>query len=191
MTQVDELLPIENVEEPAPRRRLGWGAIALLASVVLIAAVFGIALLQRNQGQPTSGAAPDFTVTTLNGSQIRLSDLKGRVVVLNFWASWCGPCRDEAEVLEDIWQRYQDRGVVVLGIAYTDTERNARAFIEEFSQTYPNALDIGTRISDLYNITGVPETFIIDQNGEIAQFLMVAVRPRQLDTILLDLLEEA
>lgn len=174
-----------------PRRRLGLVSIVLLAGVALVAAVFGIALLQRSQGQPTSGAAPDFTVTTLDGAQIRLADLKGRVVVLNFWASWCGPCRDEAEVLEDIWKRYQNRGVVVLGIAYTDTERNARAFIDEFSQTYPNALDIGTRVSELYNITGVPETFIIDQKGEIVKFMMVPLRPRQLDPILMELLGEA
>lgn len=158
-----------------PRRGLGPGSIVLLIGLVAVAAVFGAALLLRQQTQPTTGPAPDFTLTTLDGSQVRLSDLKGRVVVLNFWASWCGPCRDEAPALQAVWERYRDRGVVLLGVAYTDTERGARAFIDEFSQTYPNGLDIGTRISEMYHIQGVPETFIINRQGEVVRFIMEPV----------------
>jgi cytochrome c biogenesis protein CcmG/thiol:disulfide interchange protein DsbE len=154
---------------------LGRGSIILLICIVLIAVLVGIQLARQGQTQPTSGPAPDFTLTTLDGGQIRLADLKGSVVVVNFWASWCVPCRDEAPALQAIWERYRDQGVILLGVAYTDTERGARAFMAEYGMTYPNGLDIGTRISEMYNITGVPETFIIDRNGEVARFYMVAL----------------
>src|SRR6185369_4461609 len=114
------------------------------------------------------------------GSQVRLADLKGKVVVINFWASWCGPCRDEAPALQNIAEKYQDKGVVVLGVAYTDTEKGAKAFMSEFGQTYPNGLDIGTKISEMYAITGVPETFIINRKGEVAGFMMVPITEQSL-----------
>lgn len=175
-----ELLNDDIQAQPATRQGLGLGSIVLLAGIVLTAAVFGIALMRQNQVQPTSGPAPDFTLTTLDGEQIRLADLKGQVVVVNFWASWCGPCRDEAPVLQDAWEKYQDQGVVFLGIAWTDTERGARAYLEEFGVTYPNGLDLGTKISEYYHIQGIPETFIINRKGEITDFFMVQLSEQRL-----------
>jgi len=102
-----------------------------------------------------------------------LASLKGRVVVVNFWASWCGPCREEAPVLERVWQQYKNKDVVIVGVAYTDTEKNAKAYLQQFGNTYPNGLDIGTKISEMYNIQGVPETFIIDRNGNVSRFFKV------------------
>lgn len=169
MNHANDLLVNEIPEQPA-RRGLSLGSIVLLVGVVMVAAVFGLALLRQNQTQPESGPAPDFTLTTLDGGQIKLSALKGRVVLINFWASWCVPCRDEAPVLEAVWQQYKDKEVVFVGVAYTDTENGARAFLGEFNTTYPNGLDIGTKISELYNIEGVPETFIIDRDGNVAKF---------------------
>jgi cytochrome c biogenesis protein CcmG, thiol:disulfide interchange protein DsbE len=172
MTEFD-FLSDEPTEQPAPSRGLSIGSIVLLVGVVLVALVFGLALARQNQTQPESGPAPDFTLTLLDGSSVRLADLKGKVVVINFWASWCGPCRDEAPVLENVWNAYKDKGVVFLGVAYTDTDQGARQFLAEYNSSYPNGLDIGTKISELYNIQGVPETFIIDRNGEVAQFFMI------------------
>jgi cytochrome c biogenesis protein CcmG, thiol:disulfide interchange protein DsbE len=172
MTEFD-FLSDTTTEKPAPSRGLSIGSIVLLAGVVLVALVFGFALARQNQTQPESGPAPDFNLTLLDGSSVRLADLKGKVVVINFWASWCGPCRDEAPVLEHLWNTYKDKDVVFLGVAYTDTEQGARQFLAEYNSTYPNGLDIGTKISELYNIQGVPETFIIDRNGEVAQFFMI------------------
>lgn len=168
-----ELLMEPESTPSSPKRGLSLGSIVLLIGVVMVAVVFGLALLRQNQTQPVSGPAPDFTLTTLDGGQIKLSALKGRVVVINFWASWCGPCRDEAPVLESVWQQYKDKDVVFVGVAYTDTENGAKAFLGEFNTTYPNGLDIGTKISELYNIEGVPETFIIDREGNVAKFFML------------------
>lgn len=185
MTDVN--LPYETEQpEATPKQgfRLGLGSIVLLVGILLVAAVFGVALAQRNQTQPKSGAAPDFSLTTLDGQQYRLADLKGQVVVINFWASWCGPCRVEAPELQKVWDKYKDKGVTFLGVAYTDTERGAKAFIQQYSQTYPNGLDIGTKISDLYNIQGVPETFIINKEGKVVEFIMQQVNETQLSGIL-------
>ena len=176
---------LENEALHAPvKRGLSLSSIVLLIGVALTVSVFGFALARQNQTQPEAGPAPDFTITTFEGEEITLSDLKGQVVVVNFWASWCGPCRVEAPDLQRIHERYQDQGVTVLGITYTDTEAKSLAFIGEFGMTYPNAPDMGTRISDRYNIQGVPETFVIDQNGDIAQFIYAPTNEQQLSSII-------
>lgn len=190
MDNLDILEDVEELESEPRHQGLSLGSIVLLLGLALVAVIFGLQLLRQNQSQPKSGQAPDFTFTTLDGQEITLSDLRGNVVVINFWASWCGPCRDEAPDLEVIWQKYRDQNVIVLGVAYTDTERGARSFIAEYSQTYPNGLDPETRISEKYHITGVPETFIVNREGDIVFFRDEPLSEAQLSTILNDLLKE-
>lgn len=115
-------------------------------------------------------AAPDFTLPRLDrGGELTLSALRGQVVVLNFWASWCVPCRDEAPALEATWQRYRGQGVVVLGVNVQDLTPKALAFIRETKATYPSVRDKNNAVYRAYGLTGVPETFFIDRKGRIVR----------------------
>lgn len=167
-----------------PQRRFSPFSVALLIGIILLVSVVGVQLVARGATQPTSGPAPDFALMTYDGDTFRLSDLRSKVVVVNFWASWCVPCRDEAPVLQSLWERYRGRGVMLVGVDYVDTETNARAFIDEFGITYPNGPDIGTRISADYHIQGVPETFVIDQQGNVQNLIIAPVQPGQLEAMI-------
>ncbi len=119
-------------------------------------------------------AAPDFEVETFDGESLRLSDLNGKVVVLNFWASWCPPCRWEMPFFETMWQEYRDQGVVFLGIAMSDTLENVKAFAEEAGVTYPVALDTTTEIARDYEVLTLPTTYFIGKDGNIERKLTSA-----------------
>jgi cytochrome c biogenesis protein CcmG/thiol:disulfide interchange protein DsbE len=186
----NESANLDNIlEDPQPKRTgLSAGSIVLLVGVLTVVAVVGLQLITR-QGQvrPTSGPAPDFTFITFDGDEFRLEDYRGKVVIVNFWGSWCAPCRDEAPELQRIHEQYQD--VVVVGVAYLDTPTNAQNFVDEFDLTYANGMDPGSAIAEgKYHIQGAPENFIIDQNGDIALFYSGAVSQRLLSPILNDLL---
>ncbi len=146
------------------KKLLLWGGLVLLFIVL------GIGLFRSQQGQVSIGeAAPDFELITFDGETYRLSDYRGSVIVINFWASWCESCKPEARDLEQAYQDYLERGdVLFLGVDYVDTEPEALSYLEEFGITYPNGPDLRTKISQAYRIRGVPETFIIDQQGIIA-----------------------
>lgn len=175
------------VEAPAGGRG-NPGLLALTLAVLLASLFFGLAFTRNHASQPEAGRAPDFVVTTFAGDEVRLADLRGQVVVLNFWASWCGPCRVEAPALQRIHERWQERGVTVLGMTYTDIDRHSLAFIEEFGLSYANAPDRSNRVAERYNIQGVPETFLIDQQGNIARFFYAAVDEGTLEALLAELL---
>ena len=117
--------------------------------------------------KPQEGfAAPDFELETLSGETVRLYENNGKPSLINFWASWCKPCEQEAAALEEAWKFYQPTGkVVFLGVDYVDTEPEARIFLKKFGNTYPNGPDMVGRVSQMFRIQGVPETFILDTNG--------------------------
>jgi peroxiredoxin len=142
----------------------------------------------KEDGSATDDLARDFTLRLLDGGTFRLSDYRGRPVVLNFWASWCGPCRAEAPVLENAWQQYKDQGVIFLGIAVQDREENSRAFIKEFGLTYPVGLDVDDRVATLYEITGLPTTVFIDADGRIRHRWVGAIGKSRVTLLVDDLL---
>jgi cytochrome c biogenesis protein CcmG/thiol:disulfide interchange protein DsbE len=122
-------------------------------------------------GNPLVGKpAPDFTLQTLNGSakSIRLSDLKGQPVVINFWASWCGPCNDEAPLLSQSWPTLKSQGVVMIGIDASYSTQEAQNFIKQYGVAYPNVEDTTNRTTAIaYGVTAFPETFFINRQGVI------------------------
>ena len=148
-----------------------WVKAIIPLSVVglLLLFAYGFWTNPRQIPSPLVGRpAPDFTLTLLDGKELRLRDLRGRPAVVNFWASWCYPsCWNEAPRLEATWQRYKDQGVVMVGIIYQDTEENARNFIDNHEKTYPNGLDPKSRIAIAYGVYGIPETLFIDRDGKI------------------------
>ncbi|MEP7290518.1 MAG: TlpA disulfide reductase family protein [Chloroflexota bacterium] len=171
MTDADIFQQLDEAQAVPPKRGLSLGSIVLLIGVALTVLVFGIALVRVQQGRPTSGPAPDFTLTTLDGQQFKLSDQKGKIVVINFWASWCGPCRTEAPALESLYQQYKDKDVTFIGITYADDPKDSQAFMAQYGMSYPVAEDGKSSVSKaLYHIQGVPETFVIDKQGNINRF---------------------
>ncbi len=186
------------VDEPAKARRpLRLTTIILWLAIIGLLAVLGWGLLNTTAARPEVGqVAPEFDVQFFDGYEwqnqptANLSDMRGKVVLLNFWASWCVECRDETDLLEQTWRRYADQGVVVLGVAYADVEPNSIAYMQEFGVSFPHAPDLGTDISQTYEITGVPETFFIDKNGVIRHVQIGAVSTAMLDQLIPQLLAE-
>ena len=146
--------------------------VAAWIGIFALLALLAFGMLRNQEGPVTVGeTVPNFTLTTFEGEQISLEELKDKVVVLNFWASWCKPCEAEAADLEAAWRIYEPRGdVVFLGVDYVDTETEAAVYLEKFDITYPNGPDLRTKISQAFRIRGVPETYIIGKDGKLAAF---------------------
>jgi cytochrome c biogenesis protein CcmG/thiol:disulfide interchange protein DsbE len=180
-------------DSPAVEQRSWWRAGGRIAAYGILLALLGLlawGLIKSQRGQVRSGMAPDFSLAGFDGRKATLSDLRGQVVIVNFWASWCPPCREEAAYLEQTWRKYQDQGVVFIGVDYVDTEKEALAYIDEFDITYLNGPDIGTRISQAYNIQGVPETYYVAKNGELRGMKVGPLQAPELDNKIDELLAE-
>ncbi len=167
------------------RRPLGATVGVAVGVLVLIAAVVAMwggdpgAIARPDSGglgtessarrPPRGQAAPDFGLGLLDGSTLTLSELRGQVAVINFWATWCPPCEDEMPDLQTIWTEYQADGVTLVGIAYDDENDAVQEMLSRFGITYPQGMDVSGDISAAYGITGVPETFIIDRQGNVSE----------------------
>ena len=120
-------------------------------------------------GETRLRQAPDFTLQLFSGETLRLADLRGKPVLINYWAAWCPPCRDEAPVLERVWQEYRAKDVVFVGVDIWDSEDEARKFLDRYGISYPNGQDPrGTTAID-YAVRGIPETFFVDRQGQITR----------------------
>jgi cytochrome c biogenesis protein CcmG/thiol:disulfide interchange protein DsbE len=152
--------------------------VSLIALLMVIVVAWGV--YQNTLSQPEEGKAPDFSLPLLGQEgTFTLSEQRGKVVVINFWGSWCGPCRLEAPMLQRVYEDYQDLGVVFVGMDVKDIESDALEYIAEFGITYPNVMDIGGKMEDAYRTEGVPETFVVGKDGNIVKFFYA--QPREED----------
>ena len=114
-----------------------------------------------------SAAAPDFTLRTMNGPNLRLAEQRGRVVMVNFWATWCGPCRQEMPQLDRLYQKYKSSGFVLLGVNVDDDTRKAADVASKLGVSFPVLLDTDKAVSKLYDLSTMPSTVIIDRDGKV------------------------
>lgn len=136
----------------------------------------------------TTDRFPEFQVTTTNGETLHLADLRGKYVMIDFWSSWCPPCRAEAPVLVEAYEKWSERGVEFVAISIWDNERAVVPFMESRGITYPVAIDDGTLTVE-FGVQGIPEKFLLNKNGEIVRKVIGPNTQRSLDDILADLSE--
>jgi cytochrome c biogenesis protein CcmG/thiol:disulfide interchange protein DsbE len=153
----------------ARTRRLAAPTLGLVIGAALLGVLaFGVLRPPTTSISALIGApANDFRLTGLDGRTISLADLRGNLVLLNFWASWCIPCREETPLLEATARKYEGRGLRVVGVVYQDSADAARAFEASYGLTYPSALDPDGRTAINYGVLGIPESFLIDAAGVI------------------------
>ena len=168
-------------ESSLPSRKRRWDILMILSLAAAI--VWTVASrVPSAVGAPLTSSpspregflAPDFTLDTLDGGKVTLSDLRGKIVVVNFWATWCLPCREETPELEKAYEQYKDSGVVILGLNLTnqDALSEVEAFVQEFELSYPILLDRDGSVGYLYQIKGLPTTFFINREGTIRTVLV-------------------
>lgn len=162
----------------ANRRR--WGALAavtLAAGLLwtLLSAVPQGAIAEGPTAAPREGfTAPDFRLTLLGGGEIALSDLRGKVVIVNLWASWCPPCRAEMPALQEVYEAYRDRGLEILAVntTYQDSQAAAARFVQEYGLSFPVPLDQTGEVSRSYLLRALPTSFFIDRDGVIRSVII-------------------
>jgi cytochrome c biogenesis protein CcmG/thiol:disulfide interchange protein DsbE len=183
-------------DEVVPTSRKG-ALIGFTAVVTIALVLLGFALWPRYQtataqvsGQrlsadPTGQSAPDFTAVRLSdGSTMKLSDLRGKTVVLNFWASWCTTCQDEAAVIAAAEKKWRAKGVVFLGVDSHDTNAGAATYQRKYGIEFDSAIDSDVAIGAQYDVTGLPETFFLDKQGTIVQKYISAVDAATIDQLI-------
>ena len=181
------------------RNPLRWsvftGFVALLGllwiwqSAVPVAATTGGRVPSPREGFP----APDFTLATLDGGEMTLSALRGQVVVINLWTSWCPPCREEMPAIEQVYRQYKDEGLEVLAgnSTFQDDEQAAAAFVQELGLTFPILLDRDGAVSRRYRLQALPTTFFVDRRGVIRHVVPGGpMQPAFIESKILDMLAE-
>ena len=134
--------------------------------------------------------AKNFTLTRLSGGSVQLSELRGKIVLIDFWSSWCPPCRTEASALTTAYEQYQELGVEFVGVAIWDSEKSVKRFIDDYQVSYPNGIDSSGSIAIDYGLTGIPEKYLIDKNGIVRKKFIGPVEENQLQRILMELILE-
>jgi cytochrome c biogenesis protein CcmG/thiol:disulfide interchange protein DsbE len=150
------------------RRTWLLGGVAAAVAVIVALLVTGLGRDPSVFASPLVGrAAPNFTLPRLDGPPVTLARLRGQIVVINFWASWCTECKVEQAALDQTWQQFQNSGVLVIGVNFQDTIGSARSYVRTAAMTYPVVEDTNSRTALAYGLRGVPETFVVNRSGRI------------------------
>jgi cytochrome c biogenesis protein CcmG, thiol:disulfide interchange protein DsbE len=182
--------PIDELERAPRRRSRLLRVVIVLAPAVLFVGLLWFALMRAGSQATVGETAPGFELPTLSGDTLSSDDLKGHPVVVNFWASWCLPCREEAPLLERTWRQYRDEGVIFLGVNIKDAESDAKAFVEEFDITYPIVRDLDQELTRAFGVRGLPETFFVDHEWRFVGTESGAARGQQQGTVILGAITE-
>jgi cytochrome c biogenesis protein CcmG/thiol:disulfide interchange protein DsbE len=160
----------------ARRARLVAQGVAIGLVALLFALLVWALVTDEGHALAKGSQAPDFTLERLDEEgELTLSSLRGQGVVLNFWASWCLPCKDEAPLLEEVWRENRSRGLVVVGLDGRDFRRDARGFMRRFDLTFPIVYDGPGDTWDDWGLTGLPETFVLDREGKVLEAFVGSV----------------
>ena len=133
-------------------------------SVAVVALVFSTGSFASNKSK---GKAPDFTLKSYSGVNVKLSELRGDVILLNFWASWCGPCRQEMPLLNDLHKKYKKLGFSVVGVNVEENSRKAKQIVKDVGIKFPILFDTENKVSGLYDVSAMPSTVLIDRSGNM------------------------
>ena len=163
-------------------------SLAALVSVMAWGMVHRSSVTEKSGETRTGRSAPDFTITTFSGDEVTLSELRGSPVVINFWASWCGPCRIEAPVFDKAWRNYHEQGVTFLGVSTDRSDTAALAFVDEFQVPYENGRDESGVVAIEYGVSGIPVTFFVDKNGIVARRFVGAIDEARMNIWIRELL---
>ena len=157
-------------ESARPRQLPAWVIALAFVALLVFLALIAWGLNRTQQGQIQVGdKVPSFILTGFDGKDYNTTSMSGKVIVVNFWASWCKPCEQEAADMETAWNSYQAKGnVVFLGVDWVDTAPEAHTYLQNFGITYLNGPDLRTAISQIFRIKGVPETYILSKDGHLA-----------------------
>ena len=147
----------------------------LLRSIVITVGLLGLCILPAS-AKTISGKAPEFTLKSRSGHNLRLSDYRGQVLLINFWASWCGPCRQEMPLLENLYKRYNKLGFTIMGVNVDTDSTKANNYLKDMSVTFPVVYDTTNAVSKSYNVNAMPTTVIVDRNGNM-RFLHQGYKP--------------
>jgi peroxiredoxin len=147
----------------------------LFRSFIIAVGLLGFCVMPAS-AKTISGKAPGFTLKSRSGHNLRLSDYRGQVLLINFWASWCGPCRQEMPLLENLYKRYNKLGFTIMGVNVDTDSTTANNYLKDMSVTFPIVYDITNAVSKSFNVNAMPTTVIVDRNGNM-RFLHQGYKP--------------
>jgi cytochrome c biogenesis protein CcmG/thiol:disulfide interchange protein DsbE len=184
------MVPPEELTDKHQRSKL-WRLVVVLIPALVVLGLLGYGVLRSNPQAETGALAPEFELPALEGNRTISSDeLKGKPVVLNFWASWCAPCREEAPLLEKTWREYRKEGVMFVGVNVRDSLTDARRFVEEFGITYPMVRDEGQTLAGDLGVYGLPETFFLDREWRLLATVAGESQDDERQTVVLGAISE-